>query len=52
MATLLIVWTNGRQAGGAVIGCRDIHRGFRYVVIADVAAEAVAVGNNIVVVGF
>jgi hypothetical protein len=53
LAALLIVWTNGGQAGGAVIGCGKIHCGFsNVVVIADVTAEAVAVGNNIVVVGF
>jgi hypothetical protein len=52
LAALLIFWTNGRQVGVA-ISSREIHRGFSYVVvIADVAVEAVAVGNNIVVVGF
>jgi hypothetical protein len=53
LAALLIIWTNGGQAGGAVICSRKIQGGFsNVVVIADVAAEAVAVGNNSVVVGF
>jgi hypothetical protein len=52
LAALLIIWTNGRQVG-AVTCSSKIHRGFsNVIVIADVAAEAVAVGNNIVVVGF